>query len=132
MRKISFLVLFVFCGFSSFAQADYKEKTEDLIEKVSGAQFEVLIQPLVDMVPEANKAAFKAEIQSSMEGLYSEIATVYMERFTEEDIDAMLAFYNSPIGKKMIAETPEITARSMQIGQTWGMKLQPIMAKYSN
>lgn len=131
MKKITLLTLFLFIGFSGFSQTDYKQKTKQLIELTSGAQFDVMIQPLVNMVPEENRKAFKADIKASMDELYDKLAVIYMESYTEEDIDGILAFYNSPVGKKMIAETPAITQKSMQIGQQWGMQLQPLIAKYS-
>lgn len=132
MKKITLLAILLFTGFAGFAQADYKQKTKNLISLSSGAQFDVLIQPLVDMVPEKNRAALKADIKASMDELYDQLAVVYMESYTEEDVDAILAFYNSPVGKKMVSETPAITRKSMQIGQVWGMQLQPLLAKYSN
>lgn len=131
MKKIICVVAFMFIGMTGFSQADYKQKTIDLIVLSSGPQFDVVIQPLVNMVPEKNREAFKADIKASMGELYEKLAVVYMESYSEEEVDAILTFYNSPIGKKMIAETPEITQKSMQIGQTWGMQLQPLMAKYS-
>ena len=84
------------------------------------------------MVPQEKRAAFKADIQASMDELYDQLVMVYMDAYTEEEIDAIMAFYNTPVGKKMVAKTPEITQRSMQIGQQWGMKLQPLIRKYSN
>lgn len=131
MKKITVLVAFLLMGFAGFSQTDYKQKTINLIELSSGPQFDVVIQPLVNMVPEKNREAFKKDIKASMGELYDKLAVVYMESYTEEDVDAILAFYNSPVGKKMISETPEITQKSMQIGQMWGMQLQPLMAKYS-
>lgn len=132
MKKITVLTFFLILGFSGFAQNDYKQKTKDLIQLTSGGQFEVMIQPLVNMVPEKNREAFKADIKGSMDELYDKLAVIYMESYSEQDVDAILAFYNSPVGKKMVAETPAITKKSMEIGQQWGMQLQPLMAKYSN
>jgi uncharacterized protein len=39
---------------------------------------------------------------------------VYQKHFTRGDIDALLAFYSSPTGQKMIRELPAITAEAMQ------------------
>lgn len=131
MKKITAVVAFLLMGFACVAQSDYKQKTIDLITITTGPQFDIVIQPLVDMVPQQNRDAFKKDIKASMGELYDKLAAVYMESYTEEDVDAILAFYDSPVGKKVIAETPEITQKSMQIGQMWGMQLQPLIAKYS-
>ena len=39
---------------------------------------------------------------------------VYQKHFTKGDVDALLAFYSSPIGQKMIRELPAITAEAME------------------
>ncbi|MCF4102621.1 DUF2059 domain-containing protein [Gillisia sp. M10.2A] len=134
MKKVIFAAAFLFIGFTGFSQeasSAYKAKTIELIELNSGPQFDVMIKPIVNMVPEGNREAFKAEVKSSMGDLYEQLAAVYMESYTEEDVDAILAFYNTPVGKKMISEIPTISEKSMAIGQAWGMKLQPLMAKYA-
>lgn len=47
----------------------------------------------------------------------------YQKHFTKGDIDAMVAFYNTPTGQKLLREMPEIVADSMQ-------SMMPIMQKY--
>jgi uncharacterized protein len=42
------------------------------------------------------------------------LETVYEKHFTKGDMDAMVAFYSSPTGQKLMLEQPEITAESMQ------------------
>jgi uncharacterized protein len=39
---------------------------------------------------------------------------VYAKHFTKGDIDAMIAFYSTPTGKKALAEMPAITQEAMQ------------------
>ncbi|HET8854567.1 MAG TPA: DUF2059 domain-containing protein [Salinimicrobium sp.] len=133
MKKILF-ICFLFIGVSGFSQeadADFKAKTIELIKLSSGPQFEVMLEPVYNMVPAENKEAFKAELQKSLEGLYDDIAVIYMESYTEEDVDAILDFYRTPIGQKMLAQTPKIMEKSMRLGQQWGMQLQPLIQKYS-
>lgn len=134
MKNIFYAFVFLLVGFTSFAQEtkdSYKAKAVQLIEINSGATFDVMLKPLVGMVAEENKEAFKAEVKESMKDLFDQLAVVYMESFTEAELDEILAFYATPVGQKMTAELPVITEKSMQIGQQWGMKLQPLMAKYS-
>ncbi|MNL81411.1 hypothetical protein D3C87_2085160 [compost metagenome] len=42
---------------------------------------------------------------------------------SEQDLKELIAFYQSPIGKKLAEKTPFIVADSMQAGQVWGKKL---------
>jgi uncharacterized protein len=64
----------------------------------------------------------------SSDRLVSMIVPIYDKHFTEEDIKAMIAFYESPVGKKMIEKLPLIMQESMVAGQQWaeeiGQKVQ--------
>lgn len=132
MKKIIFTLSLIAISLTSFAQeADsFEGKAVKLIKLTAGQQFDIMTEPIIKMVPEENREAFKKELAESTEGLYSKMATVYTESFTEEEIDKILAFYATPVGKKMVAITPELTKKGMEIGQAWGMELQPMMAKY--
>lgn len=134
MKNTFYAVVFLLVAFSGYAQESdsaYKAKAVQLIEINSGATFDVMLKPIMGMVAEENREAFKAEVKESMKDLFDELAVVYMESFTEAELEEILAFYATPVGQKMTAELPVITEKSMQIGQMWGMKLQPLMAKYS-
>lgn len=132
MKKIICLFFLVFIGLQSKAQENksFEEKAIQLIKMTSGQQFDIMLDPLVKMVPENKQEAFKKEMMASLEGIYSRMAGVYMENFSEAEIDQILAFYHTPIGEKMVAITPELTRKGMEIGQQWGQELQPIMMKY--
>ena len=55
--------------------------------------------------------------------LNSEVAKVYASRFTEKEIKDLLAFYQSPLGRKLIAEEPKALDQSMTYAQDWARKL---------
>ncbi|QYA25988.1 DUF2059 domain-containing protein [Gramella sp. MT6] len=133
MKKLLFTIALVSIGFTAFAQqsSSIETKAIKLIELTSGQQFDIMTEPLVKMVPEENREAFKKDLAQSTEELYKKMATVYTESFTEEELDKILAFYDTPVGKKMVAVTPELTKKGMEIGQAWGMELQPLIAKYT-
>lgn len=42
---------------------------------------------------------------------------VYLETFTQEEIDGMLAFYRSPAGRALVEKQPQAMQRSMQLMQ---------------
>ena len=48
---------------------------------------------------------------------------VYQKHLTKGDIDALVAFYSSPTGQKMLREMPALMGESMQA-------MMPIMQKY--
>lgn len=55
--------------------------------------------------------------------LNSEVAKVYASRFTEKEIKELLAFYQSPLGRKLTAEEPKALDQSMTYAQDWARRL---------
>ena len=53
---------------------------------------------------------------------------LYATRFTEQELKEMLAFYKSPLGKKLIAEEPAFVDRTMSAAQDWAIKLNEEVA----
>jgi hypothetical protein len=61
----------------------------------------------------------------SWERLEDIYVDVYKETFTEEELNELVAFYQSPIGQKIIAETPVMMRRSLErIQATMGDSLR--------
>lgn len=46
-----------------------------------------------------------------------EMIRLYAEVYTEEEMDAMAAFYETPIGQRLVAKMPEVMARSTMLNQ---------------
>ena len=47
--------------------------------------------------------------------LKDDYATMYMETFSQEEIDGMIAFYQSPAGQSSLEKMPVVAAKSMQL-----------------
>jgi hypothetical protein len=71
----------------------------------------------------AMKSGMKVTLEKfswkKMEGMFVDI---YAEVFTTEELNGIIAFYESPAGQKFIAKQPELTAKTMQ-------KMQGVMAE---
>lgn len=64
------------------------------------------------------------------ESMKAEMAQIYAELFTREEIDGLIAFYHSDLGKSLNRKQPEIMRRSMQISMARIQKVMPaIMQK---
>jgi hypothetical protein len=62
--------------------------------------------------------------------IINEVAKLYASRFTEQELKDTLAFYKSPLGRKLIVEEPAILDQSMKNAQTWAENLsQEVIAK---
>ena len=51
------------------------------------------------------------------------LVPVYAQNFELPDLEGLLAFYRSPLGRRLIALQPAILRDSAQIGQKWGAQL---------
>ena len=53
-------------------------------------------------------------------------AAIYADTFTQEEVDGLIAFYDGPIGQSLIAKTPELTLRSLQMMQ---QRMGPVLQR---
>ncbi len=91
----------------------------------------------MDLPPEGRRAAeeMREEIMDwfseffvweEMRGMYVEI---YTEVFTEAEINELIDFYQSPLGRKMIDKMPELMQKSMQKTQMMMQRKMPEFQK---
>ncbi len=62
---------------------------------------------------------------SASGGLFDQVIPIYSKYFTHQEIRDLLAFYETPIGKKTISVMPQLINESMISGQKWGDSLGP-------
>jgi uncharacterized protein len=135
MKKITtVLVLLLFAAVSSYGQADaqYKAALKKMFE-VSGTEetYKAAIKQMIGMfkqqksdVPEAIWNDFEKEFSgTSLGSLVDMLLPVYQKYMTKDDLQKMIEFYQTPVGKKYAANTPFIMQESMAVGQQWGMKI---------
>ncbi len=73
--------------------------------------------------------ALFSEKMSAPGGLMDQAIPVYAKYFTHQEIRELLAFYQTPIGKKAILVLPKVVNESMMAGQRWGQSLGPEIEK---
>jgi uncharacterized protein len=49
-----------------------------------------------------------------LEAILDDMIPIYQKHLTQTDVDAMIVFYSSPTGKKLMQELPAITQEAMQ------------------
>lgn len=72
-------------------------------------------------VPDEFWTEFMSEVDE--ESLINLIIPIYKKHYTPSDVKAIIAFYETPIGKKTISVLPKITADSMAAGRNWGLNI---------
>lgn len=68
-------------------------------------------------------ANLRKEYQPRMEQLRKDIVKLYAARFTEQELKDTLAFYRSPLGKKLLTEEPAFVEATLKTAQDWAVKL---------
>lgn len=134
MKKLLFAIAFV-CTLTIQAQdnSEFKTQTIEFIQLTGTADaFNNAISQIGAMVPADKKEAYTKEANGTLDDLYSKLADVYMKEFTEEDINELVVFYKTDLGKKLASKQTQLVQSGMAIGQTWGMELSQIAGKYAN
>jgi hypothetical protein len=76
-------------------------------------------------------AKLRTELGPRIQEVNDELAKAYAAHFTESELKEMLAFYKSPLGRKMITEEPKALAQGMNFAQDWARKFsEEVLTKY--
>ena len=80
-------------------------------------------------IPEIFWTEFQARAQRDMPKFVERAVPIYANRFSKQELEQLVAFYNSPIGRRLAAESATIGAEMMRAGQMWGVELGADTAK---
>ena len=140
--KLFILLAFLFAGFGAFAQTDPFEADILKMQQINGssgttdAMFSQIVAQLKSAKPEVTEAkwaAMKKDVfDVEVKDLQKMLIPVYKKLFTPEEVKAIVAFYESPVGKKLADQSPQIATESMQVTQQWGMSLFGKIQAYLN
>ena len=64
-------------------------------------------------------------VAESMPELANRLVPVYAKHFTHQEVQEMLAFFRSEVGRKIVAKNPQIMTESMEVGRQWGASIGP-------
>jgi hypothetical protein len=105
---------------------------EPLVPGVIEQAKSVFIQANPTLIKELNEVAVKlrAEYAPRSAEVVNDVAKLYASRFTEQELKDTLAFYKSPLGRKLLVEEPSILDQSMRNAQSWADRLsQEVIGK---
>jgi len=110
-------------------------RSHDMFQKMMEMQSQSMQKLLYDQVlqdkgeiPPDFQAHMKKSMDELLKGMPADeiiqaMIPSYQKHFTRSDIQAMNAFYSSPVGQKVLQELPEVTQEGMQAAL-------PIISKY--
>lgn len=102
----------------------------DLFDQDIDAQISAMRRARPD-VPDQFWQDFALEFkrQASPDELMQAILPIYDKHFTHQEIRQLIAFYQSPLGRKISTTLPEIQRESVDAGRAWGEQLGDRMHK---
>jgi hypothetical protein len=71
-------------------------------------------------IPAAFWDAFIARVRHDLPQLVDSFVPIYASRFTQTELDQLVQFYESPLGKHLIEVQPEMFQEGFEIGRRWG------------
>ncbi|MFK7773313.1 MAG: DUF2059 domain-containing protein [Saprospiraceae bacterium] len=142
MKTLLSVIIFLisFGNLQSQDQDTMEQRVIHLLD-ISGSKeaFDVALIQMIDLQKDVYEntlskeffETFKEEaIKMGREDLYKLIVPIYKKHFTLEEINGIIEFHESEVGKKMVSKMPMIVAESMQKGAIWGEELgEKIAAK---
>jgi hypothetical protein len=104
-------------------------------------QFDEMIESIVAMQEQVLKGSNLSDDESRMDAMVKELtvtmkaefsksikqdmAAAYAAVFTQEELQGLLDFYGSPVGKKYVEKLPELTEKSAELQQKTFAKMWP-------
>ena len=79
--------------------------------------------PTPEQIEKMNRIADEMFSDFPLDELLDVIVPVYQRHMTKSDIDAITAFYSSPVGQKMLREQPQMMQEAMQAARSVSEKV---------
>jgi uncharacterized protein len=100
--------------------------TRDLMQNMMAAMTKQMHKTVHDMLEKQRNlpSDFEARMDKMMDDMLKDfpvdeylkaVTPVYQKHFTKGDVDALVTFYSSPTGQRILKELPAVSAESMQI-----------------
>jgi uncharacterized protein len=68
-------------------------------------------------------AILRTQLAARRSEIIDEIARLYAQRFTEAEMKEVIAFYKTPIGRKLVNDEPAVIDQGLARTQAWSNKL---------
>jgi hypothetical protein len=98
---------------------------DPLIQGVIEYHRNILIQTNPNLAGEIEKVAAKlmVDLQGRKVELQQELARTYAQHFTDQELRDALAFYRTPLGRKLVTQEPKAMEETMKAADVWSRKL---------
>lgn len=88
---------------------------KQMTDRIKKARPNIPADTVDEIANEVNRTISNALVAEG--GLVDLLSSVYAKYFSDEEINALISFYETPLGKKVATLTPRITQEAFAIGQ---------------
>lgn len=102
-------------------------KATALTQQMMGTSLRMVAQLLEQTNPGAKvgpivRELVQPEMEKRLPELLEELTRVYTRHFSASEMNEMIAFYETALGKKIVKTMPLLMTESMNVGGNWGAK----------
>lgn len=127
MKKLLFLLICAAVAFTASAQESAKTIKIRVLISLNGTS-RMGMNTVKQMLAQYQKAypTVDSAVWARIAGYYNEkdltnlLVPIYEQHFSEKDVDELIYFYKSEVGKKLVEKLPLITRESQEAGRIWG------------
>jgi len=131
MRKFGICLLLLFIVFTQSLVAQSKQQDiRKLMEIITPNSMADIMQPIFQQyginAPRSLYVAFFGK-NNIMSEYYNIVIPLYDKYFTQNDINEMLKFYQTPTGKKMLETQGPMMSEAMPLIAAWSQRITPLL-----
>lgn len=124
------LCFFMLSFFISYGQAN-KVDAKRFVE-ISGVdnRYDEIIQRVINQVGESKREDLKKDLTFFKNKMSEEMVNYYSTKFSQSEIDALIEFYNSPLGKKLVESKAQFHVEFEKKDKEFQNEISRLIMKY--
>ncbi|HLT65407.1 MAG TPA: DUF2059 domain-containing protein [Flavobacterium sp.] len=124
---LCFFMLSIFISYGQANKVDAKRFVE-----ISGVdnRYDEIIQRVINQVGESKREDLKKDLTFFKNKMSEEMVNYYSTKFSQSEIDALIEFYNSPLGKKLVESKAQFHVEFEKKDKEFQNEISRLIMKY--
>lgn len=124
---LCFFMLSIFISYGQANKVDAKRFVE-----ISGVdnRYDEIIQRVINQVGESKRENLKKDLTFFKNKMSEEMVNYYSTKFSQSEIDALIEFYNSPLGKKLVESKAQFHVEFEKKDKEFQNEISRLIMKY--
>ena len=102
---------------------------ESVMRATTSATFAAQVKQQPQMAPFREVMQAWADSTMTLRSMGPALARIYAQTFSEAELRQLIAFYQSPIGRKLASSSPELTRRGAEVGSSVAEANMPMLER---